>query len=63
MNLTGLDKLDAYKEHRIGDLMFTHPAAKDYHTGFSGGARQLVQVTNILHKIYDETRGLERVEI
>lgn len=63
MDPTSLSKFNAYEEHRIGDLMLTHSAAKDYHPSFSGGARKLVQITDILHKVYDETWGSERVEI
>jgi hypothetical protein len=38
----GKDEFDAYKEHRIGDLMFTHSTTQDHHPSFSRGARQFI---------------------
>ena len=55
MDSTGGDKLGAYEKHRIGDLMFTHSTAKYHHPGFSGVTGELVQITDVLHKVDDET--------
>ena len=56
-------KLDAYNKHRIGDLVFTHSATKNYHPCFSRRTSELVQIADVLHNIDYETRRPERVEI
>jgi hypothetical protein len=56
-------ELDAYEKHRVGDLVFTHSTSEDHHPGFSGGTRELVQITDILYNVDDEARRPERVEI
>ena len=56
VNLTGEGKLDAYNEHRIGDLVFAHSTPKNYHPGFSGCTSELVQITDVLHNVDYETR-------
>lgn len=56
-------RLDAYKEHRVGDLVFTHPTAENYHSGFSRGTCEFVQTTDVLYKVDDEPGRTERVEI
>ena len=55
VNSTEGGKLDAYNKHRVGDLVFTDSAPKNYHPGFSGRACELVQIADILHNIDYET--------
>ena len=63
VNSTDRGKLDAYNKHRVGDLVFAHSTSENYHPGFSGRARELVQITDVLYDIDYETRRPERVEI
>ena len=43
--------------------MFADTTPKNDHPCLAGGARELVQVTNILDNVEDETRGAKRMEI
>ena len=63
VNSTDGGKFDAYDKHRVGDLVFANSTPKNYHSSFSGRARELVQITDVLHNIDYETRRPERVEI
>ena len=56
-------KKEVYNQHGIGNLMFANTAAKNNHPCLAGGAREFVQVTNILDNVEDQTGGTKRVEI